>query len=130
MQIFTQDLYRVPGNGRRTCLWTDRVMGRSPLASNASLNEICVFLAQRGIQRISDISKWNEDGSWSDWHFGNVPNHLLQQLETLKVELQDAAPVHMNEKDKWGWGPTRSYSTAKGYAMLQCQKDRPPAAKI
>jgi hypothetical protein len=62
-------------------------MGRPPLASNASLNEIHVFLAQRGIQRISDISKWNEDGSWSDWHFGNVPNRLLQQLETLKVEL-------------------------------------------
>jgi ribonuclease HI len=129
-RIFTQDLYRVPGNGRRTRLWTDRVMGRPPLASNASLNEIRAFLAQRGIQRISDISKWNEDGSWSDWHFGNVPNRLLQQLESLKAELRDAAPVHMNEKDKWGWGPTGSYSTAKGYAMLQSQKDRPPPAKI
>ena len=105
-------------------------MGRPPLASNANLNKIHVFLAQRGIQRISDISKWNEDGSWSDWHFSNVPNRLLQQLETLKAELRDAAPVHMNKKDKWGWGPTGSYSTAKGYAMLQCQKDRPPPAKI
>jgi hypothetical protein len=105
-------------------------MGRPSLASNASLNEIRVFLAHRGKQSISDISKWNEDDSWSDWHFGNVPNRLLQQLETLKAELRDAAPVHKTGKDNWGWGPTGSYSTAKGYAMLQRQKDRPPPAKI
>ena len=105
-------------------------MGRPSLASNAILNEIRIFLAHREKQSINDISKWNEDDSWSDWHFDNVPNRLLQQLEMLKAELRDAVPVHMNEKYKWGWGPTGSYSTAKGYAMLQCQKDKPSPAKI
>jgi hypothetical protein len=42
-RIFTQDLYRVPRNGKRTYLWTDRIMGRSSLASNATLNEIRVL---------------------------------------------------------------------------------------
>ena len=77
-------------------------MGRSSLASNASLNEIRIFLAHRGKQSISDISKWNEDGSWSEWHFGHVRNRLLQQFEMLKVELREAAPVHKTEKDNWG----------------------------
>jgi hypothetical protein len=105
-------------------------MGRSSLASNASLHKICVFLAHRGKQSVSDISKWNEDGSWLDWHFGNVPNRLHQQLEMLKAELRDATPVHKTEKDKWGWGTSGSYSTAKGYTLLQHQKERPPPANI
>jgi hypothetical protein len=125
VRFFTQHLYRVPGNDKRTNLWTDRIMGNLPLASNTSLTEIREFLDHRGIQSINDISKWDDNGSWSDWQFGNVPNRLLQQLEMLKVELREAAPVHKTEKDKWGWGSTGTYSTAKGYALLQLQKDRP-----
>ena len=94
-------------------------MGNPPLASNTSFTEIHDFLDHRGIQSINDISKWEEDGSWSDWQFGNIPNHLLQQLEMLRVELREAAPVHKTEKDNWGWGPTGTYSAAKGYALLQ-----------
>jgi hypothetical protein len=105
-------------------------MGNLPLASNTSLTEIHDFLDHRGIQSINDISKWDDNGSWSDWQFGNVPNHLLQQLEMLKTELREATPVHKTEKDNWGWGPTGTYSTAKVYALLQQQKDRPLPARF
>jgi hypothetical protein len=88
------------------------------------------FLECRGMQRIYDISKWDEDGSWTEWQFGTVPYHLLQQLEILKAELREAAPLHMTEKDTWGWGPTGSYSAAKGYALLQQQENRPLSARF
>jgi hypothetical protein len=93
-------------------------MGNPPIASNVGLREIHDFLENRGIQRIIDRSKWDEDGSWSEWQFGNVPNCLLQQLEMLKAELREAAPVHMTGKDTWGWGPTGIYTAARGYALL------------
>jgi hypothetical protein len=100
-------------------------MGNLPLASNASLTEIREFLDHRGTKSIKDISKWDDNGFWSDWQFGNVPNHLLQQLEMLRVELREATPVHKTEKDNWGWRSTGTYSAAKGYALLQLQKDIP-----
>jgi hypothetical protein len=87
-------------------------MGNPPIASNAGLREIRDFLESRGMQRIFDISKWDEDGSWTEWQFGNVPDRLLQQLEMLKAELREAAPVHMTEKDTWGWGSTGTYTAA------------------
>jgi hypothetical protein len=105
-------------------------MGNFPLASNASLTEIHDFLDHRGIQSINDISKWDDDVSWSDWQFGNVPNRLLQQLEMLKTELREAAPVHKTKKDNCGWRPTGTYSAAKGYALLQQQKDKPLPARF
>jgi hypothetical protein len=86
-RFFTQNLYRVPGNGKRTNLWTYRIMGNPPLALNAILTKIHDFLEHRGIQSINNISKWDKDGSWSDWQFDNVPDRLLQQLEMLKEEL-------------------------------------------
>jgi hypothetical protein len=52
-------------------------MGNPPIASNAGLREIRDFLENIGIKRIFDISKWDEDGSWSEWQFSNVPDCLL-----------------------------------------------------
>jgi ribonuclease HI/exonuclease III len=129
-RFFNQHLYRVPGNGKRTKLWTDSIMGNPPIASNAGLKEIRDFLENRGIKRIFDISKWDEDGSWSEWQFGNVPDCLLQQLEMLKAELREAAPVHKTGIDTWGWGPTGIYTSARGYALLQQQQNRPLPARF
>ena len=90
-------------------------MGHSPLATQDRLHEICEYLENKGDKTLYDISKWNESGLWIDWEFRDIPTHLLQQSEMLKQELREAAPVHKSEKDKWGWGPTRAYTSAKGY---------------
>ena len=77
IRFFMQNLYRIPGNGKRVKLWTDRIMGHPPLASNTSLHEICEFLENRGEKNVYEISKWNDIGFWTDWNFSNVPDHLL-----------------------------------------------------
>jgi hypothetical protein len=76
-RFFMQNLYRIPGNGKRVKLWTDRIMRHPPLASNTSLSEIYEFLEHRGKKSIYDISKWDDDGFWIDWNFSTVPYHLL-----------------------------------------------------
>jgi hypothetical protein len=43
----------------------------------------------------------------------------------LKAEVREAAPMHKTGKDTWGWGPTRIYTAARGYALLQQQQNRP-----
>ena len=77
-----------------------------------------------------DISKWNESRFWIDWDFRDIPAHLMQQSEILKQELREAAPVHQSEKDKWGWGPTRAYTSVKGYELMQTHRDRIHPAKF
>eukprot|EP00253_Pinus_taeda_P022763 PITA_22763 len=52
------------------------------------------------------------------------------QTKTLKEELREVALVHKTEKDKWGWGPTGVYSSAKGYELLQSHRDRSLPARF
>jgi hypothetical protein len=104
--------------------------GASALSIKCQPAEICEFLEYRGEKSIYDISKWDDNGFWTDWNFSNVPDHLLQQTTMLKEELRDAAPVHKTEDDKWGWGPSGSYSSAKGYELLQPQRDRTLPARF
>jgi hypothetical protein len=76
------------------------------------------------MESIYDISKWDDDGFWTDWNLNTVPDHLLQETTTLIEELRDPTPVHKSEDDKWGWGPSGVYSLVKGYELLQPQRDK------
>ena len=40
LEFFTQHLYCIPGNGRNTFLWDDKIKGNAPLDSDLSLSEI------------------------------------------------------------------------------------------
>jgi hypothetical protein len=40
--------YRVPGNGKRTLLWTDNIMGNPPLENTGDLAELREWLSHLG----------------------------------------------------------------------------------
>ena len=44
-----QHLYRIPGNGMRILLWEDNILGNPPLSTLNSLNEIKLWLINKGI---------------------------------------------------------------------------------
>ena len=37
LEFFNQHLYRIPGNGRKTLLWDDKLKGNAPLNTDSSL---------------------------------------------------------------------------------------------
>ena len=39
LEFFVQHLFQIPGNGRQTFLWDDKINGHAPLNSDNSINE-------------------------------------------------------------------------------------------
>ena len=50
-------------------LWEDSIQGHAPLSNNSSLIEIKLWLVNKGLLQLVDISKWDNKGNWVDWHF-------------------------------------------------------------
>eukprot|EP00253_Pinus_taeda_P002669 PITA_02669 len=123
LDFFRMHLYKVPGNGKTTWLWKDRIMGHPPLSEKNEIAGIRAWLRSRGIRKIEDIVEWDEDGNWKCWKLPNIPEQLIEQSNLLIVEIADFAPVHKNEEDSWGWGQTGVYSAKQGYLQMQGKKD-------
>jgi ribonuclease HI len=123
IDFFRMHLYKIPGNGKKTRLWRDRIMGHHPLSEINEIADLRVWLRARGIRKIEDIVEWEEDGNWKGWNLPNIPEHLKDQLNLFTAEIADFAPVHKNEEDTWGWGQTGVYSAKQGYLQMQSKKD-------
>jgi hypothetical protein len=119
LDSFQKHLFRIPGNGKRTMLWQDNIMGNAPLNDSKDIKEIHEWLTQCGINKVADISAWDDSGSWRTWDLSGVPNHLQTQKSLLLVALTDCAPVHLLLPDKWGWGKSGFFTVARGYISLQ-----------
>jgi hypothetical protein len=61
-----------------------------------------------------DISVWNDNGSWTDWNLGNVPQHLAEQAQVLITLLKGATTIQKTRPDNRGWG-SQGYSVTTGY---------------
>eukprot|EP00253_Pinus_taeda_P025214 PITA_25214 len=120
---FSKHLYRIPGNGEKTLLWKDRIMNNPPLSFHAEIWDIRKWLHDAGIRKLNDISEWDSRGNWVEWAIPPVPAQLQHQTEILKSLLLNAAPVHHNIADRWGWGETGFYTPSLGYSALQTKKD-------
>ena len=91
---FQQQLYRIPGSGKRIFLWGDKIMGNLPLSSIDSLREIKLWLSNKGFLRLADICSWDRDGNWVGWIFLETPEHLILQQKLLVSSLSGLAPVN------------------------------------
>ena len=58
-KFFKKIVYRIPGNGKRTHLWLDSIMGSEPLAENDDIADIRNWLEHAGVSIISNISSWD-----------------------------------------------------------------------
>eukprot|EP00253_Pinus_taeda_P003797 PITA_03797 len=125
IEFFRSHLYRIPGNGKNTKLWSDSVMGHRPLAENQEITEVRVWLQSKGIKKIEDISSWDRKGNWQRWTFPRIPDPLNAQLDVLQASISDFAPVHTEEEDVWGWGKTGVYTASQRYYQMQSKEDSP-----
>lgn len=116
---FKRFIYRIPGNGKGTRLWLDRIMGSNALIYKDEIAGIREWLTAAGKTKLSDISEWDSNGDWVDWAFPAPPEQLQQQLILLRNLLSGAAPIHSSMPDRWGWGRTGEFSTSEGYRAYQ-----------
>lgn len=119
--IFKEHLYRIPGNGKITRLWEDKIMGLQPLNFVPDYANLHVWLIQHGVQMLADISSWDTDGNWLAWAIPRPPDNLQAQLISFHTVLSGSAPVHLRLSDKLGWGKTGAYTTSFGFTALQSQ---------
>ena len=55
-------------------------------------------------------------------YYGLKMHQSMERILTKKLllsSLSGLAPVHCSYKDKWGWGNSGTYTTAKGFMELQ-----------
>ena len=60
---FNHQLYRIPGNGKKIILWEDKISGNSPISSVIMLEEIKVWLTNKGLLRLDDVCSWDSTGN-------------------------------------------------------------------
>eukprot|EP00253_Pinus_taeda_P023946 PITA_23946 len=118
-KFFIKHVYKIPGNGKRTHLWNDKIMGKEPLRDNEDIANLRDWLKQAGVNTVFDLSKWDQRGDWDGWDFHGVPERLTHQQTLFEDMLEEAAPINKTMKDKWGWGQTGIYTTTAGYRAVQ-----------
>eukprot|EP00253_Pinus_taeda_P008973 PITA_08973 len=118
-KFFIKHVYKIPGNGKLTHLWNDRIMGKEPLRDNEDIANLRDWLKQAGVNIVFDLSKWDQRGDWAGWDFHGVPERLTHQQTLFEDMLEEAAPINRTMKDKWGWGQTGIYTTTAGYRAVQ-----------
>lgn len=96
-------------------------MGLQPLNIAPKITDLCNWLIQKGTHNLVDIYSWDTTRNWSNWALQHPPDWMLPQLHQLLVKLNGMAPMHLQWKDKWGWGKTGAYSARLGFASLQEQ---------
>ena len=71
--FFQKELYRIPGNGKDTQLWQDRIMGQPPLYKVEGIRGIRDWLKTQGYLMLADIVAWKDDGKWHGWEIPRLP---------------------------------------------------------
>ena len=67
---------------------------------------------------MADFCSWDGFGNWTGWTFPDLPVGLIPQKNLLLISLSGLAPIHISQKDRWGWGQDGFYSAAKGFNAL------------
>ena len=96
--FFTQQLFRIPENGKSTLLWNDKISGNPALSSFLPLTEILNWATNKGLIRLADFCIWDHSGNWSGWSFPDLPIDLLPQKLLLFSFLSGLAPIHLSLK--------------------------------
>ena len=68
---------------------------------------------------VGDISSWDNARNWKAWAIPRLPDQLEKQKNLLQYALTNLASVHMQLKDRWGWGNKGVYMATQGYVALQ-----------
>ena len=119
LPLFKRYLYWIPGNGKSIRVWEDSILGEAPLGQHRELDNIKLWLIDKGATSLWDISIWNNN-SWIGWDLGDPPPELKTEADTLSQFLQGKSPLKADSRDKRGWGPSSGiYTASEGYKLIK-----------
>eukprot|EP00253_Pinus_taeda_P005985 PITA_05985 len=96
IEFFKTHLFKIPGNGKNTQLWKDRVMGHPPLKENSEITEIRIWLQSKGIY-FAPVHRDEEDS----WGWGKTGVYTARQ-GYLQLQSKKNSP-HLKEVWKQVW---------------------------
>jgi hypothetical protein len=105
-------------------------MGNTPLSKSKDLMEIHAWISQHGINRLPEISSWDDSRRWKSWDLSGIPNQMHLEKSLFLAILTDCTPVNLLSRDKWGWGNSCFYSVAQGYNTLHPPQDLNESATL
>eukprot|EP00253_Pinus_taeda_P028873 PITA_28873 len=110
---------KVPGNGKKTNIWNDRIMGTDRRGALLIYRPLQQWLDQAKQRTLFDISQWNQN-EWKGWKPLALPPDLENSWADLKTSLSGLAPTNKSSEDKFIWDPNGgNYTVKDGYKTLQ-----------
>eukprot|EP00253_Pinus_taeda_P019866 PITA_19866 len=103
---------RAPGNGKRTSIWNDRIMGMEARGVLLNSRPLQQWMDQANQRTLFDISQWNQN-EWKGWKSLVLPPILEKSWANLKVSPTGSAPINRTIEDKFIWDPNGGAYTVK-----------------
>ena len=116
--LVKEDLYWIPGNGRKINLWESKILGQPPRLTLQDQNLLAEWAYEQGISTLYDISVWDAKGIWAGWKELSPPVHLRGAADSLLSSLHGLSPSKATAKDRIGWGKTGKYNVKEGYRKI------------
>ena len=118
IEFFTQQLFRIPGNGKSILLQEEKISDNPPLSFALLLTEILNWEKNKGLIRLVDIYSWDCSGNWTGWSLRDLPVGLVPPKNMLLNSLSGLSLIHISQKDIQVWGHDGFYTAAKGFIAL------------
>eukprot|EP00253_Pinus_taeda_P022245 PITA_22245 len=116
---FRENVSKLPGNGKDTKIWADRIMNSNPRNLLQELRPLQDWMEDRRLITLHDISSWNQN-RWRDWKELQLPQNLKESWYNLKSSLSGKAPLNKEKEDTYIWDSCGgSFSVREGYKSLQ-----------
>eukprot|EP00253_Pinus_taeda_P031705 PITA_31705 len=126
--FMTQNISKVPGEGSNIKISTDRILGQTPIGSNAEVTPAISWLTDNDIWSLAQISQWESHSqAWADWKFPSYPRELEPSIAALKNHLHSKAPTQRGKQDGFKWDPTGTQYTVKAGYQYLCNNTFPQA---
>lgn len=109
--------YWILDNGKRINLWMDKIMNNESLGDCHSLQVLCRWMNEAGMDSLWDIftGRIHVGAGWNI----QTPLDLFMECEILLSKLHGLAPMMARNWDSRGWGvQVGGYTIGHGYAKL------------
>lgn len=121
-----QNTSKVPKGGNNIKIGADKIMGNQPIINQPSTDQILLFLYNKGIHYLDQISQWDAHSQiWMGLTFPPIPIDLKEIFDNLQVHLHSISPIIKNDIDNFRWDPTTSNYTIQATDKYLCNKDYP-----
>eukprot|EP00253_Pinus_taeda_P007860 PITA_07860 len=120
---FRENVSKLPGNGKDTKIWADRIMNSNPRNLLQELRPLQDWMEDRRLITLYDISSWNQN-RWRDWKELQLPQDLKESWYNLKSSLSGKAPVNKEKEDTYIWIHVEGHSQLEKGKILTAENLR------